>query len=149
MVCRWIIQKCLFSLDNKYFFQNLNSTGISVIFINKSIKFTKKRWLILKYLIKLKKFCVVFFLTHRQSDCNRFCFLYAVLIAFVEFAFFWITPKIPFLPYFLLISISFFSNFNQWLKSSNTIYSSLFLIFWYWNSSQFYNIVNMNYIFSK
>ena len=29
------------------------------------------------------------------------------------------------------------------------IHSSLFLVIWYWSTSQFYNIVNVNYIYSK
>ena len=40
-------------------FQNFNSTGISVIYIEKSNMFKKKFWMVLKYLLHLHKFYTV------------------------------------------------------------------------------------------
>ena len=42
------------------FFENVNLTCTSVMFIEKYVMFTKKRWIVLKYLLHLQNFNLLF-----------------------------------------------------------------------------------------
>ena len=56
----------------KNFLQNVNSTVTYLIFVDKSIIFPNKRWIILKYLLNLMKYFALTMFTYRLSKWNRF-----------------------------------------------------------------------------
>ena len=49
-------------------------TGISVLFIEKSVMLTKKWWIVMKYLLNLQIFNAVTIFTYGLSKSNRFFF---------------------------------------------------------------------------
>ena len=59
-------------LENKTFFQNVNLTRISAIFINTFFYVYKKRSIVLKYLLDLDEFYALAILAYGPSECNRF-----------------------------------------------------------------------------
>ena len=56
----------------KNILQNVDSTTICVILIDKSLMLDKKPWILLKYLLNLKKIYAVTILIHGLTKSNRF-----------------------------------------------------------------------------